>query len=444
MGLVDLSLPCFFQAGASAIVFLLSLRYITEPKRASVKQNASANATDAAAPARPYKCWLVANALVGGMLMLVMTMWQTILPVHGASILNLDANKIGLIMGSTGLMIAVAQFAVFVPASARCSFPVIGCFGLPLIGLTAAIPLLEEKLWFLILVCLAQGFGMSLSMPGVSMTVNLLSPASQRGGLMSLTIMWQALMRVIAPIIAGPLYDLDRSLPFIIMLGAIGIALVLEMLLILRVPRLRRKQQIASEKKDEEKGQEVKDEEAERQALLESFYTIHEELNKALSDWQSKKAALEAGQSSEELGLNPVNKMPPEPSLAVKQEFGVWFADMLWQHNFKRWHEHRAIVECLCKNAFPKLRDYPMDINSRMQDLEHILESHLMLEKQWEQFVIQRSAVPLAGTTDFDWAAITELASRSRTNSDADRSENGSQRGKQPASALPKPHEVEV
>merc|ERR1719310_904946 len=100
-------------------------------------------------------------------------------------------------MGSTGLMIAVAQFAVFVPASARCSFPVIGCIGLPLIGLTAAIPLLEEKLWFLILVCLAQGFGMSLSMPGVSMTVNLLSPASQRGGLMSLTIMWQALMRVI-------------------------------------------------------------------------------------------------------------------------------------------------------------------------------------------------------------------------------------------------------
>ena len=45
------------------------------------------------------------------------------------------------------------------------------------------------------------------------------------------------------------------------------------------------------------------------------------------------------------------------------------------------------------------------------------ITSHLMLEQQWEQFVLQRdSELP---PTDFDWASLSELP-QSRATSEAD------------------------
>jgi len=242
----------------------------------------------------------------------------------------------------------------------------------------------------------------------VSMTVSLLAPPTKRGSLVSLTITCQALMRVIAPIVAGPLYDIDKISPFLVMAGALAVSFLFEVLLIFRVPRL---SQLALGKKDDQ-AEETKDEEAERKALLENFRFSGEQLAMLLSNWQQKKADFEAGKSIDELGLHPVNLVPPEPSLAEKHALGVWFADMLREHNFKRWTEHRAVVECFCRNAFPKLRDYPMEWISRMGDIEHVLESHIMLEKQWERFVLQRSpALPAAGASDFHFVqAMSEFA----------------------------------
>lgn len=423
MGLVDLALPCFFQAGMSAIVFLLALRYVVEPKKPNAVQGRRDSGGGSNAKERPYRRWLFLNAMVGGMVMLTLTMWSTVLPVHAEEVLHLDANKIGLLMGSTGLMIALAQFAIFVPASSRCSFPVLGSIGIIILGFICFAPAFQYELWFFMAVSATQGIGASLCIPGVSMTVSLMAPPTKRGGLMSLTIMFQALMRVVAPILAGPLYDRDFTLPIYVIGGALGIALLLELVLIPRVPRVRKQQPALGEKKEEDLSKEDKDEEQERKALLENFYKIREELSTTLTRWRERKAGIEAGKSTEELGLHPVNSMPPEPSLAEKHELGVWFADMLWQHNFKRWKDHPEIVHNFCRNAFPKLRDYPMEWKSRAEDIEHVLESHLMMENQWERFVLQRSAVPLAGTVDFDFVAIAELASVSRTPSEANHSD---------------------
>merc|ERR1719387_1599107 len=109
--------------------------------------------------------------------------------------------------------------------------------------------------------------------------------------------------------------------------------------------------------------------------------------------------------------------MPPEVSDEEKKELGTWFAGMLWEHNYKRWPEHKDTVRCMCKNAFPKVRD--VEWLRRSEDIEHILESHLMLEQQWEHFVLRQTPTRIA-TADLDLlSSVTELESRSRTNSEA-------------------------
>lgn len=187
MGSVDLSLPCFFQSGMSAVVFLLALRYVVEPKRPHAVQGRGDTGGRSNAKERPYRRLLLLNGLVGGMAMLVMTMWATILPVHAEEVLHLDANKIGLLMGSTGLMVGIAQFLIFVPASSRCSFPVMGSIGIIILGFICFAPVFQHELWFFIVLSMTQGIGASLCFPGVTMTVNLVAPPTKRGGLVSLT-----------------------------------------------------------------------------------------------------------------------------------------------------------------------------------------------------------------------------------------------------------------
>lgn len=419
MGLVDLALPCYFQSGSAAIVFLMSLKYLVEPQRVRSKASGGSESTSSSAPPpRPYKCWLVANAMVGGCIMYAMTSWQTILPVHAAAVLGLDANKIGLMMGTTGLTIAVAQIGVFVPLSRRISLKAIGCGGIVLAGITASAPLMEDKAWYFFLMCLVQGFGIALVMPGVSMTVNLIAPAEKRGGLVALTIMFQAFTRVVAPLVSGPLYDSESYYPFVVILACMTTALLFEAVLIIRVPKL--KSEAAKAKKaDDPDTKEAMGEETERQTILENLYKVHEELTEQLNSWREKKEGFQAGKSRKELGLPPEDEQPPKATDKQKQELGLWLADMLVDHNYKRWTEHLDILKCMCKNAFPKIRD--VDFLRRHEDIEYILQSHLMLEQRWERFVLDRSFVPLAAN-EFDIAGLQDVVARSRTNSEADKS----------------------
>jgi hypothetical protein len=61
---------------------------------------------------------------------------------------------------------------------------------------------------------------------------------------------------------------------------------------------------------------------------------------------------------------------------------------MLVERNYKRWPQHMDTVKCALKNAFPQMRREPAI--TRVEDFIYLLESHLLLEKRWERFVLER------------------------------------------------------
>merc|ERR1719491_1037113 len=200
---------------------------------------------------------------------------------------------------------------------------------------------------------------MALIMPGVTLTINLLSPPGRRGLCVSLTIMTQALMRVIAPMVAGPAYDIELWLPFVIMLSCMVFALFLELLLILRVPLL-------GKKKDDPLPKTV-DADEERQAILENLYKVHNHLTIALDNWQVKRRNLGLGKTPKEVGFPDPSEVP-KITHEQKVQLGIWMSDMLESHNYKRWPTHLESVHAMCRNAFPKIRD--LDIKYRAEDIE--------------------------------------------------------------------------
>eukprot|EP00929_Paragymnodinium_shiwhaense_P035992 TRINITY_DN19340_c0_g1_i2.p1 TRINITY_DN19340_c0_g1~~TRINITY_DN19340_c0_g1_i2.p1 ORF type:complete len:504 (-),score=86.38 TRINITY_DN19340_c0_g1_i2:357-1688(-) len=412
MGMIDLALPCYFQAACALVGFIMNYVYLKDPpKRAapSAPAGGAAGRGETAAP-RPYKGWLVANGLAGGFIMFAVGGWTTLFPIHANSRLGMDQNKIGLTFGVAGLALALSQFLAYVPLSKCVNIKVISCMGLPLVGLLVLVPFGPQTAWFVITLVFLQGFGMALCMPGISMTVNLLAPGHLRGGLIALTMMWQALMRVVAPLVFGPLYDVSFEYPFYLILVAICLTLVLELALTTRVPRL--KAPSAGAKKDEPLTAEpMPTPDDERESILQNLHDVHDQLTLALEHIRTRKAGLSEGRSPKELGMPSDDAVPPKPTAAQKKELGDWFVDMLLEHNYKRWPEHIDVIKSICRNAFPKVRG--TGFLNRFEEIEHILESHLMLEQQWEQFVLQKSLGEFSGTADFDWSAISELANRS-------------------------------
>jgi hypothetical protein len=165
------------------------------------------------------------------------------------------------------------------------------------------------------------------------------------------------------------------------------------------------------------------DEESERQSILQNLYQNHEDLTRTLEMWRARRHGLLAGKSREELGLPPDGTIPPLPTQEQKHELGVWLGDMLWHHNLKSWPDHLDIIKCMCQNAFPKLPDHKADFIKKIEHIEHCLESHLMLEQQWEKFVLQRSASHLA--SDIDWCVVSELGSQALSSSGDELFETG-------------------
>merc|ERR1712146_743916 len=71
----------------------------------------------------------------------------------------------------------------------------------------------------------------------------------------------------------------------------------------------------------QKKTDDVKDEEDERQAILDNLYKVHEELTNAQKLWSERKDALLGGKTREELGLP--NDAPPPITQEQKHELGV-------------------------------------------------------------------------------------------------------------------------
>eukprot|EP00929_Paragymnodinium_shiwhaense_P035991 TRINITY_DN19340_c0_g1_i1.p1 TRINITY_DN19340_c0_g1~~TRINITY_DN19340_c0_g1_i1.p1 ORF type:complete len:635 (-),score=122.12 TRINITY_DN19340_c0_g1_i1:357-2261(-) len=411
MGMVNLALPCYFQSACALVALIMNYLYLKDPPKRAAKSAPAGGAAGQPGAQRPYKGWLVANALVGGCIMFAIGGWTTIFPIHAESRLGMDQNRIGLTFGVAGLALGLSQFLVYVPLSKYVNIKVISCLGLPLIGVLVFVPFGPQEVWFLLMLVFLQGFGIALSMPGVSMTVNLLAPGHVRGGLIALTMMWQSLMRVLGPLVLGPLYDANIKYPFYVILGAVCFAWILELALTQRVPRLRKGPAAAPTKDEALTDAPAPTADDERESILQNLHEVHDQLTLALEHIRTRKAGLLEGRSREELGMHAEGAVPPKPTVAQKKDLGDWFVDMLLEHNYKRWPEHIDVIKSICRNAFPKVRG--TGFLNRFEEIEHILESHLMLEQQWEQFVLQKSLGEFSGTADFDWSAISELANRS-------------------------------
>jgi len=200
-------------------------------------------------------------------------------------------------------------------------------------------------------------------------------------------MMAQAFTRLIAPLVGGPMYDIDYSLPFLIMTAVATCGLALEVLLIARIPVLGKSP--ADKKKDDDLSKEELKEEEEKKEILENLYKVHHALTLALKDWQGKRHELQLGKSPEEVGLPAVDSKDPEIADGQKSLLGFWMADMLSAHGYKNWPEFLPFIQTMCKNAFPKIRD--VEWKFRADDIVYIMQSHLMLEQRWERFVLSDS-----------------------------------------------------
>jgi hypothetical protein len=121
---------------------------------------------------------------------------------------------------------------------------------------------------------------------------------------------------------------------------------------------------------------------------LEDLHSVHDELNSQLKLWRSRLQGLHEGRTPEELSVVAGPDGLPVVEDELKLELGRWLSDMLAERNYTRWPQYMDTLKCTLKNAFPKVRMEPA--TTRVEDFIYLLESHLLLEKRWERFVIER------------------------------------------------------
>jgi DHA1 family tetracycline resistance protein-like MFS transporter len=400
LGLVHLSLPCFFQSGLSGIVLWFAFRYIKEPKRFG---DAPSGKQPGVESAGRVKILLCLNAIAGFTVMAKATAWQTLMPVVGVSRLGLNQNDVGIIMGSAGLMVLVAQLGVFTPMSRRVRIHAISMFGCIFLSAPGLLYFLDPRVWILVVASVCQSCGMALTIPTITLTVSLLSPPAHRGGNIALTVLCQSLSRVVAPLLFGGAYDNDARMPFAMVLGCAAITLVLMFVLALNVkkiappkPKTNADDTPVPHKVAEESipGQDLERLQAEKADMLQHLFSVHEDLEQHVQILRSRLEELKAGAEQSDLPY-------PSVTLEQKHELGVWFADMLLKHNYKRFPTNLDAIKCVVRNSFPKIR---ASAEPRTEDLVYLLESHLMLEQRWEKFVTDRRE---PWTTHVDeWAAM--------------------------------------
>jgi hypothetical protein len=356
----------------------------------------------------------------------IIASWQTLLPIIGSRDVGLNQNELGLIMGMAGLAIAAMQFGVFIPLSRRVRLPLIGCVGMVLLSTPSLLVLTGNGMWQLVWLTFVHAAGAGLVMGGLSIVVNMLSPPGFRGTAMALTITAQAGCRVLFPIVSGPMYDTREWAPLALIAVSGFAAAAIELALVPYVRRLPRPAARAPEHPGEQRADakgrggagvlgrplgswEPEGPEEETQLVLESLRNVHDELEGNLQLWRSRLQGLREGKTPEELSMATDLEGIPAIEDDQKAELGRWLSDMLVQRNYKRWPQHLDSLKCTLKNAFPRVQMAPA--STRAEDIIYLLESHLLLEKRWERFVVDR---PQAWQEymESDLGVVSRLASR--------------------------------
>jgi DHA1 family tetracycline resistance protein-like MFS transporter len=412
LGLVHLSIPCFFQSGVAAVILLVAYRNLIEsrpPQRGTGEASKGGPAAAAKENGKGkigWRIWLLINAFAGLLAMCQATGWMSLSPVIASSELGMNQNDIGIMMATSGVCIMVAQLAIFVPLSRKMRLHILAILGSCMISSPCLLYFVEARTWVLFFVSCIQSAGMSLVLPTVTLTVNILSPADRRGGSVALTVTTQALGRVIAPLVFGKSYDINSRTPFLIMICVLAAQITLHILLSTHVRTIRAggppgKDASAAPDAisrgdsgmDEQKLKQMQQEKAE---LIENLYNVLKNLESREQELHQKVESIKAGESD-----NAAEPLPVK--LEQKHELGIWLSDMLVEHNYKRWPFHMDTFKCLLQNAFPKIRRS----DEKFVDLLFLIDSHIMLAQRWERYVVDRAEpwADLAGGLAASFAA---------------------------------------
>eukprot|EP00927_Polykrikos_kofoidii_P029810 TRINITY_DN25708_c0_g3_i1.p1 TRINITY_DN25708_c0_g3~~TRINITY_DN25708_c0_g3_i1.p1 ORF type:complete len:617 (-),score=75.67 TRINITY_DN25708_c0_g3_i1:66-1916(-) len=391
LGLVNLRFPCFFTSIVCFCVFLVAWFHIKEPDRSP---RGSGGTTPLPPPPSNWKLWVFMNALVGFFTTSTMMCWTTIFPVRATEDFGMDSNKVGLIMGTSGLLIGIIQFSVFVPLCRRTTLPIIGAIGSVLISSVAWLPLSKDDTFVVWIVSsYLMNAAIALIVPGLSIVANQLAPPSSRGAVLAFTVSSQSTARVLGTVLGGVLLDVADWSPHAFMgcmtFGAICCQLCL-------ATKIKRQGNPKSSKSDETDKQVCDPERGNSDPPREhsDVASQHEaELYQARVNAQSLRDRLiETAETLRKrrthlttFGVLEEHSPPTELPITLEQRhsIGEWLSDMLVAHNYIHWTSHADNVKVVLRNAFPPIRQSP-EID-RLEDLTYVLESHLQLGRLWEQ-----------------------------------------------------------
>lgn len=159
--------------------------------------------------------------------------------LFGERRLGLNASSLGLVFTVVGIVIALVQGGLLGRLNARFSSRALAVAGAVIMGISLMIIPFVPSLALAIVVLCVTAIGQGLLTPTLSSLLSLAAPENEQGTTLGLGQSLSAGARAIGPLVAGALFDLGISLPYVVA-GVLGltVALVLRGLPSQRLPNL--------------------------------------------------------------------------------------------------------------------------------------------------------------------------------------------------------------
>ncbi len=143
---------------------------------------------------------------------------------------SIQAESIGYILGYVGLIVILGQGAIIRPMVVKFGEKNTIFTGLMLTGVGLFLLTLTNSLFSIFLAMTPLALGVSLSNPALNSALSKSVPRDQQGSVLGTNQGISSLMRIIGPLFAGALFEVDYRFPFV----ASALLLILVALLLLR------------------------------------------------------------------------------------------------------------------------------------------------------------------------------------------------------------------
>ena len=204
------------------------------------------------------------------------------------------------------------------------------------------------------------------------------------GTWMASNSMMQALMRALAPLALGVLYDSEAALPFWVTSGFAAGTLLCAGLLIARVPRPASTSSASAPDKSSGRAQvpAAREDMELGEGTCRLSHSADVDVHQLVLEYQrlmELKAAHESGQAL----------LEDSPEIAVSEDevdkLGKWTASMLASRG---WTQHKMAVKAMILNGFPSIRQSPRI--DTISDVLNVIAAHFEVERAWQDKLLAR------------------------------------------------------